>query len=205
MRLWEVNDCGSLVRFSLVFLHWTKGPVVGYWGSTIVERSHLARAAPETDKSLWDKVVDADTIKFSKTPTDNTVIDERNRENCIMLYEDSGAGARARTKAGSHGLTEPPKLRPLFEWTVVYKTICWKGIHAAPKFRLGLNGRTKVTSMHLSMPQLTLLSLHWLFPALDQLGLLQFVVFSVWLILKCGNTSPSLLARAFREWLQFWL
>ena len=49
--------------------------------------------------------MDADTIKFSKTPTDNTVIDERNRENCIMkLYEDSGAGARARTK---DGLTEP--------------------------------------------------------------------------------------------------
>jgi hypothetical protein len=47
------------------------------------------------------------------------------------------------------------------------------------------------------MPQSALLSLFLLFPALDHLGLLQFVVFSLWLILKCGNTSPSL-AKVFR-------
>ncbi len=39
------------------------------------------------------------------------------------------------------------------------------------------------------------------FPALDHFGLLQFVVFSHWLILKCGNTSPSSLARVFRLWI----
>ncbi len=49
-----------------------KVPVVGYCGSTIVERSHLARAAPETDKSLPDNVVDPDTFEFSKTPTNKT-------------------------------------------------------------------------------------------------------------------------------------
>jgi hypothetical protein len=46
-----------------------------------------------------------------------------------------------------------------------------------------------------------LLSLLLSFPALDHLGLLQFAVFSLWLILKCGNTSLSLLGRVFHLWI----
>jgi hypothetical protein len=34
-------------------------------------------------------------------------------------------------------------------------------------------------------------------PAWDHLDLLQFVVFSLWLIMKRSNTSPFLLARVF--------
>jgi hypothetical protein len=50
------------------------------------------------------------------------------------------------------------------------------------------------------MPQLVLLSLLLLLPALDHLGLLQFVLFSLWLILNCGNTRLFLLVRVFHLW-----
>ena len=52
------------------------------------------------------------------------------------------------------------------------------------------------------MPLSALLSLLLSPPALNHSGLLQFVVFSFWPILKCGNTSPSLLARVFRLWIR---